>query len=135
MIQILRLSLSILLVMNAAVFSPMVNAEGQPMADRQGDCRPNPDCKKADPKEHMKRVLALREDQVEAVMAVLKASHEQRMSLHDAGREQHKALHEQTLQQLEPLLDEEQMVRFKRFAEGMKQKHQPRMGGNGREGH
>ena len=92
----------------------------------KGDCRQAPDCQQQDPRQHMTNLLSLRSDQVESVMQVLKASHEQRKTMHQSGREQHKALHEKTLQQLEPLLDQEQMARFVSFSEAMKQRHQQR---------
>ena len=97
----------------------------------QGDCAQPTSCQQHDPKQHMTQMLSLREDQIEAVMKVLKASHEKRMSMRQADRQQHEAIYEQTLQQLEPLLDDDQMARFVSFSEKMKKQHQQRMGRGG----
>lgn len=111
------------------------NADNAGMRDDKADCRQSSNCQqKKNPGERMSKMLSLRDDQVEAVMKVLKASHEQRQSLQKGNREQHKLLHEQTLQQLKPLLDEDQMARFVSFTERMKKRHQQRKQRGGSEG-
>ncbi|MCW8923602.1 MAG: hypothetical protein OQK69_08250 [Gammaproteobacteria bacterium] len=106
-------------------------ADNKGMGADKGDCPQPPNCQQHDPKQHMTQMLSLREDQIEAVMKVLKSSHEKRMSMRQADRQQHEAIYEQTLQQLEPLLDNDQMARFVSFSEKMKKQHQQRMGRGG----
>ena len=132
--KILRIVLPVVIAVNTVILSCSVNAENRPMADRQSDCRQSADCRKPDPKEHMTKMLALREGQIEAVMKVLKASREKRKNTQQVSREQHDVIFEKTLQQLEPLLDDEQMARFISFSEKMKKKHQQRMGPGGSAG-
>ena len=119
---------SLLFILRGVTALPVLADSGNSgIGDKKVDCPQSSNCQqKKNPGKRMIKMLSLRDDQVEEVMKVLKASHEKRQSLRTEGREQHKALHEQTLQQLEPLLDEEQMTRFVSFSERMKKRHQQR---------
>ena len=127
---------SLLFILLGVIALPVLaNPDNSGMTDKNGESPQESNRQqKKDPGKRMTKVLSLRDDQVEAVMKVLKSTHEKRQSMRSAVREQHKALHEQTLQQLKPLLDEDQMARFVNFSERMKKKHQQRKGQRDDEG-
>ena len=125
---------TLIILLSLTALPALARPGGDNPSGMMDECRQESNCgdqQRQRPKEHMTKMLSLRADQVEAVTAVLDASHEKRRSTQRSDREVHRSLHEQTLQQLTPLLDEEQMARFVSFTDGMRMAHQQRRGQQG----
>lgn len=105
------------------------HADDRSQPSNKEGCKPQVECTQgSSPREHMVALLELRDDQLEEVMDILEQSRHQRRTLHSSSREQHEALFQQTLDQLQPLLDEVQMKRFIEFAEQRRAAGKPKKG-------